>query len=557
MRQEVFETASQTQFDIVVVGGGITGAGAARDAARRGLRVALVEADDIASGTSSRSSKLVHGGLRYLEQYEFSLVFEAVSERKTLQDIAPHLVNPLGFMFPIFDHSRVGVNTLRAGLWLYDGLSMFRSPKLHESYSPKQAVEIEPLLSPKGLKGVPLYWDCATDDARLTLETVLDAKQAGAVILTHAKVTGLMHNDNGRVYGVRVRDQLPDGLGEVEIKATAVINATGPWTDKLRAMADEHGKLLAPTKGVHIVVPGDRLPIKYAVVINHPVDKRVLFAIPWGTETYIGTTDTYYEGDPAEVCADLADIDYLIDAANSYFPKAALQREDVTSTWAGLRPLISQEGASESSVSREHEIHISKDGLITIAGGKLTTYRRMGGEVVSKAMDMIKMTQGFADRPLEDPRTGREPLPGGVGWPEDDNAEAVAELVSQAAQGKLPEKTCLFMAERYGTRGVDIAAMAVTDQRMLEPLVDSRPEILALVDWAVTQELAETVTDVMERRTQLFFRDRDQGLGAVEKVAARMMELLGWTEARRVQEVIAYQAEVAMSRRWRDEIPVE
>ncbi|MED5371673.1 MAG: glycerol-3-phosphate dehydrogenase [Myxococcota bacterium] len=553
MRSELFSELESQAFDIVVVGGGITGCGAARDAARRGLKVAMIEADDIASGTSSRSSKLVHGGLRYLEQYEFSLVFEAVSERKTLQDIAPHLVNPMGFMFPIYDHSRVGVNTLRAGLWLYDGLSMFRSPKLHEAFSPKKALEVEPLLEGKGLKGVPLYWDCATDDARLTLETALDALEAGATIATHTRVTGLVHNESGRVCGVRVRDQLPGGGREYTVQTKAVINATGPWTDGLRAMADEHSKLLAPTKGVHIVVPASRLPIKYAVVLNHPVDKRVLFAIPWGTETYIGTTDTYFEGDPAEVCADLADIDYLLDASNSYFPTAALVRDDVIATWAGLRPLISQEGASESSVSREHEIHVSKDGLITIAGGKLTTYRRMGGEVVSKAMDLIKMTGGF-DQAIEDPRTGREPLPGAVGWPEDDDANTVAERIADKAQGKLSPETATFLAHRYGTRGVDIAALAVSHQALLEPMTDGRPEIMALVDWAVTQELALTVTDVLERRTQLFFRDVDQGLGAVDKVSKRMAELLGWDEQRRIQEVVDYQEEVARSRRWRSEI---
>ena len=548
-RDTRWQKLTSEHWDILIIGCGITGAGAARDAARRGLKVAALDMHDIAFGTSSRSSKLIHGGLRYLEQYEFSLVFEAVSERKTLQEIAPHLVNPLGFMFPIYDTSRVGVNTLRAGLWLYDGLSLFRSPKLHRTYSPAQATEAEPLLNGKGLKGAPLYYDCATDDARLTLETMLDAYENGAMVMTYAPVTGLLQDDGGRVCGVQVRDLIGGRTGEV--KARAVVNATGPWTDRTRGMGAGGRQLLSPTKGVHIVVPGDRLPLRWAVVCNHPEDKRVLFAIPWGEETYIGTTDTFYEGDPADVAAERSDVQYLLDAANAYFPKAALVPEDVICTWAGLRPLIREEGASESSVSREHEIVLGPDLLITIAGGKLTTYRRMGKEVVRKALDVIKLTSG--DTPhMRDPKTGRDPLPGAIGWPEDDDSSRVAAMILDKAPS-IGEKTAQFLADRYGTRGIDIAVKSGKDQRLLEPLLPGRPEILGLVDWAVEVELAERVTDVMTRRTQLFFRDRDQGLGAVEKVAERMAELLGWDDERRTQEVLTYQSDVGRSRAWQTE----
>lgn len=550
MRDQDWTRLEEDTFDVLIVGAGITGAGAARDAARRGLRVAVVDANDIAFGTSSRSSKLIHGGLRYLEQYEFSLVFEAVSERKTLQNIAPHLVNPLGFMFPIYASSRVGVNTLRAGLWLYDGLSLFRSPKLHQTLTPKEAVETEPLLESRGLKGVPLYYDCATDDARLTLETLLDARENGATIVTHAKVVGFERDDQGRIVGVRIQDQL--ARRQCSVSATTVVNATGPWTDRTRALGSGGPQLLAPTKGVHIVVPGARLGLRFAVVCNHPVDRRVLFAIPWGSETYIGTTDTYFEGDPADVAADREDVEYLLAAANAYFPKAALVPEDVICTWAGLRPLIRQDGASESSVSREHEIHISQDGLITIAGGKLTTFRRMGAEVVSKALQLMALTDQVPLH-VRDAKTGREPLPGAVGWPEDDNHEAVAAQISDVVSGQLDHDVCRHLGDRYGMRGLDIAALAAADQRLQARLVPERPEILALVDWAVTRELAQTVTDVMVRRTQLFFRDSDQGLGAADTVAERMGELLGWDDARRTKEVLGYQAEVARSRRWRSD----
>ena len=548
-RDERWEQLTSEHWDILVIGCGITGAGAARDAARRGLKVACVDMHDIAFGTSSRSSKLIHGGLRYLEQYEFSLVFEAVSERKTLQEIAPHLVNPLGFMFPIYTTSRVGVNTLRAGLWVYDGLSMFRSPKLHRTYSPSQATEAEPLLEGKGLKGAPLYYDCATDDARLTLETIIDAHAHGATVMTYTPVTGLLQDDSGHCNGARVRDLINGRTGEV--RAKAIINATGPWTDKTRGMGAGGRQLLSPTKGVHIVVPGDRLPLRWAVVCNHPVDKRVLFAIPWDTETYIGTTDTFYEGDPAEVAADRSDVEYLLDAANAYFPAAKLVPEDVISTWAGLRPLIREEGASESSVSREHEVVLGPDLLITIAGGKLTTYRRMGKEVVRKALEVIKLTTGELPH-MRDPKTGRDPLPGAVGWPEDDEATRVATTILDRAP-QLSETAARHLANRYGTRGIDIAEMCSKNQRLLEPLCKGRPEMLGLVDWAVKEELAERVEDVMTRRTQLYFRDRDQGLEAVEKVADRMAELLGWDADRRTKEVLRYKADVDRSRAWRTE----
>ena len=553
-REQTWKRVGEERYDLLIIGCGITGAGALRDAARRGLKVAVVEARDIAYGTSSRSSKLVHGGLRYLEQGELSLVFEAVSERKVLQNIAPHLVNPLGFLYPIYPQSPVRLETLRAGLWLYDGLSLFRSPKLHKTLSKKQLATVEPGLNQQGLKGAPLYYDCATDDARLTLETVIDAHAQGAAVLTWARVSGLLHDAQGRIDGVQVVDALSGSkLPPVEIRANAVINASGPWTDKVRGLGQGGRPLLKPTKGVHIVVHASRLPLRHAVVCNHPKDRRLLFCIPWGEQSYIGTTDTYYDGPPEEVCADLADVDYLLHVTNHYFPDAKLKHEDVICTWAGLRPLIAQGDASESSVSREHEIIVDADGLITIAGGKLTTFRRMGAEVVSKAMDLLAL-MGRVPQGVHDAHTGREPLPGAVGWPENDDAEAVARQITEASGGRVSAYVALYLAHRYGTRGLDIARYAVGDQRLLSPLVHGRPEILAIVDWAVQRELAQTVSDVMVRRTQLYFRDTNQGLDATEAVADRMAELLGWDEDRRNEEVLRYQDEVALSRRWRDEL---
>jgi len=547
-RERMLATLDET-FDLLIIGGGITGAGAARDAARRGLRVCLVDMSDLASGTSSRSSKLVHGGLRYLEQGEFSLVFEAVSERRVLMDIAPHLVNPLGFLFPVYKSSRRGVFTVNVGMWVYDGLSLFRSPRIHRNLGRKEVAAEVPALRQAELKGAPLYYDCATDDARLTLETALDAVEHGAVVLTYSMVAGLLRDSGGKVCGARVRDMLSGE--ERSVKAHAVINATGPWTDRTRAMGSGGAPRLRPTKGIHVVVDAERLGVQHAVVCFHPKDGRVLFAIPWGDRTYIGTTDTDFVDDPAQVAATSEDVDYLLDATNHYFPDTHLVRDDVISTWAGVRPLISAEGAGdESSVSREHEIFVDPDGLITIAGGKLTTYRRMGGEVVDRSLDLLRL-MGKAPDVLRPSQTEQEALPGAVGWPEDDDHAAVAVKVKAAGGGSLSDETAALLANTYGMRGLDVAELAAADQALAVRLTPERPEIMAQVVYAVKRELAQTARDVLIRRTQMFFRDRDQGLGAVERVAELMASLLGWTADRTTSEVLAYQEEVSRSRRWR------
>jgi glycerol-3-phosphate dehydrogenase len=535
--------------DLLVIGGGITGAGIARDAARRGLSTTLVEMRDLAFGTSSRSSKLVHGGLRYLEQYEFSLVFEAVSERRILMDIAPHLVNPLGFLFPVYKTSRRGLWMINAGMWLYDGLSLFRSPKLHRTLKPAEVAVEEPALGDKDLTGAPLYYDCATDDARLTLETALDAAKAGAAVVTHAKVTGFV-KDGARVAGVVVEDALTGQ--RVEVRAGAVVNATGPWTDRTLAMSSTQPALLRPTKGVHIVVPRKVLPVQNAVVAMHPKDGRVLFAIPWGDVSYVGTTDTDWTGDPAEVWATSDDVDYLLATCKAYFPRHPVARADVISTWAGLRPLMAPPaaGVAESKVSREHNIVVGQDGLVTIAGGKLTTYRRMSAEVVDTAINVLRLGKGVP-KDLRPSDTDKNPLPGAVGWPEDDDHGRVGKQVEQAGEGLVDAVTARYLADTYGTRGIDLARRVAKDPAQAERLVPGRPEIVGQVDWAVTEEFAAEVSDVMVRRTQLYYRDADQGLAAAPVVGRRMAALLGWDEARAATSVGRYAEEVALSRRWR------
>jgi glycerol-3-phosphate dehydrogenase len=554
-REEMWEQIPE-EADLVVIGGGINGAGIVRDAARRGLRAVLFEQNDVAYGTSSRSSKLIHGGLRYLETYEFSLVFESVSERRVVMDLAPHLVNPLAFLFPVYQGSRKSLRMISAGMWLYDGLALFRSPKRHRTLNPGEVAEEEPLLRQEGLQGAPVYFDCSTDDARLTLENIIDATQNGAVVVPRARVDALLKNEQGRVSGVVVKNARDGSLREV--CAHTVINATGPWTDEVLAMSGTRkGKLLRPTKGVHIVVEREKLPVEHAVVLFHPTDNRVMFALPWGERTYVGTTDTDYEGAPGDEHATLEDVDYLIAASNHYFPANQLQRDDVISTWAGLRPLVAPEPEvgemEESQVSREHQIIIGEDGLISIAGGKLTTYRKMAKECVDVAVNLLKLS-GKLPEDTHSGQTFKHPLPGAVGWPEDDDHARVAAELAEACDCDLSEAACRHLVDTYGMRALELAKLCAADPALIEPIVPGRVEIMAQVDFGVQEELATSVSDIMVRRTQVFFRDLEQGLGSVDKVATRMAHLIGWSDDEKQKSIDEYKAYVALSRRWKESL---
>ena len=551
-RSEMWERLGGT-VDVLVIGGGINGAGIARDAARRGLKVAVVEMNDLASGTSSRSSKLVHGGLRYLEHYEFSLVFEAVSERRILLDIAPHLVNPLGFLFPVYQGDRRSLTTIGAGMMLYDGLSLFRSPKRHRKLSSKKVAAEFPALRQEGLKGAQLYYDCSTDDARLTLETALQAVEVGAVVCSYAKCVELKKED-GRIVSATIEDTF---TGERKVVSAGVyVNATGPWTDSILEQAETPADqpLLRPTKGIHIAVAHSKLPIAHAVVHFHPGDGRILFSIPWGDLTYVGTTDTDWDGDLDSVYADRADVDYLLECMTHYYPEHPLDDDDVISTWAGLRPLVRPEAKpgvemDESSVSREHRIVVGEDGLVTIAGGKLTTYRLMSKEVVDTAVKVLRLSGKLEGR-LRDPRTDDDPLPGAVNWPADDDHDAVARSVKDVAGQAVSDETAALLASTYGMLSTRLARRVRKHPELAAPLVPGRPEILAQVQWGVEQELCATVTDALKQRTQLFYRDTDQGLGAIEATGQLMQTLLGWTDEQRQASEQDYRDEVAKSRAW-------
>ncbi|HVT39842.1 MAG TPA: glycerol-3-phosphate dehydrogenase/oxidase [Gemmatimonadaceae bacterium] len=369
-------------FDVLVIGGGINGAGIARDAALRGLKIALVERDDFASGTSSRSSRLVHGGVRYLEHGFLHLVFESSRERRILLRIAPHLVRPLEFTWPVYRRARIPRWKLVAGLWLYDLLALFRNVARHRPLSAPGVLAAEPGLRPDGLTGGATYFDAATDDARLTVSNVVDAARAGAVVLNHAEVTALLF-DGQRATGAAVRDRLNGE--EFEVRAGALVNATGPWTDTVSRMEDPRSRpAVLGTKGVHVAVPADRVANRGAVTLLSPVDGRVMFVLPAGRHTIIGTTDTPTTETPDQVRAARADVQYLLKSVNAYFPAAHLVPDDVVAAWAGIRPLIASGTAGDpAGASREHEVAAGPRGVISVTGGKLTTYRAMSAEVVS------------------------------------------------------------------------------------------------------------------------------------------------------------------------------
>lgn len=549
-RDAMWSRVGQDEVDVLVIGGGINGAGIARDAAARGLRVLLCEQNDLAFGTSSRSSKLVHGGLRYLEQGELGLVFESVNERGTLMKLAPHLVTPLGFLVPIYAGRRPGLATIRAGILLYEGLSLFRSPKPARSLSPAQAAEVAPGLSLEGLKGAPLYFDCGTDDARLTLETALDAAARGATIATWARIERLLPGAGGLVRGALVRDALGGGCREV--KAGVVVNATGPWTDRTLSMAAAGPRWLRPTKGVHLVVPRAKLPVEHCVACFHPDDNRYLFVIPWGDHTYVGTTDTDFTGSVEEVCASRDDVRYLLRAVHHYFPRREVGEGDVVSTWAGLRPLIDPgDDVTESAVSREEKIETSVDGVVTVAGGKLTTYRAMAEAVVDAAIEQLAL-RGAHHAELRAAGTEHAPLPGGRDFPGGGLSALEASLNEQAA-GAVSSETVALLASTYGTRAARVLDLVRADPSLAAPLSPGRPEIVAQVDYAIDAELAATLCDVEVRRTQLFYRAEDQGLAAMDAIASRFVAKLGWTDETRARETARYETEVALSRRWRTE----
>jgi glycerol-3-phosphate dehydrogenase len=544
-RQHNLERMAGERFDYIIVGGGITGAGIAREAAMRGRRVALIEKNDFAFGTSSRSSKLVHGGVRYLETYEFGLVFEASTERRRLRHMAPYMVLPLPFLLPIYKGAKNGFYKIMAGMWLYDVLSLFRNIKRHKMLRKNEVLKIFPALQPDGLQGAPRYYDCGVDDARLTLVSLISAHQHGAVIANYAQATGLL-KDGGKVCGAVVKDVLTGQ--EITVRGAVVISALGPWTDNVLKMDDPNAhSLMRPTKGVHILVKRSRLGSDHALGYFSPRDNRLMFLIPWREFSIIGTTDTDYRSDLDAVYADNDDIEYILDAINVQFPGVNLSRADIISTYAGVRPLVAAEGknVSESAVSREHKIWETPSGLLCIAGGKLTTYRSMAKQLIDVAERKLARLTGQPK--ATDPHSEREALMGG----EPGMQEELKTRAEATWETRLPADVINHLLLSYGSAFDKVTALLNDKPGMAERVAPGLPYIKAEVLHAVRNEMAISLTDVMSRRLHLLMEEDNQGLDQVDTVAALMAQETGWTAAQQAQQAEDYRQEVARTRAYR------
>ena len=521
-RDDALRRLVDEDFDVLVIGGGITGAGVALDAASRGLRTALVEKGDFASGTSSKSSKMVHGGIRYLQQREFRLVYENLTERQRLLSNAPHLVAPLPFLIPLFGRdgviSKTVARSYSSALWMYDLTGGLRIGERHREVHKDEALAHLPTLNTDHLVAGFLYFDARADDARLTLALLRTAAfEYGAAVVNYAPVTRLTTGGDGATDGAIVR---PSGgeTEEFQIRARVVVNATGVWADAIRALdegADPHA--IRPAKGVHITVPADRLPCDIAAVIPVPKDKRSIFVVSWpGTDlVYVGTTDTDYTGPLDDPACTPEDVDYLLEAANN-FTTSHLTRADVTGIWAGLRPLLSRptkgQHVSErtSDLSRRHTVRVSAHGVVTVTGGKLTTYRKMAQDTVDAVVNRLG----------ESPRRRRcitksLPLIGATTKTRD----PVALAQPQAR-----------LLSRYGTESAAVLAVADGRPELLEPAVAGLPYTGAELVYAAREEMAQTLDDVLSRRTRATIQRAQASMDAAAAVAALIAPDMGWDE---------------------------
>jgi glycerol-3-phosphate dehydrogenase len=516
-------------FDIVVIGGGVTGAGIALDAATRGLTVALVEQRDLAAGTSSRSSKLIHGGLRYLEQLDFSLVREALRERSLiLEDLAPHLVQPVSFLYPL-QHRGWERLYVGAGVTLYDTLGGRQHPGLprHQHLSRRGAMAMAPSLRRDAMVGAIRYWDAQVDDARHTMEIARTAASYGAAVLTSARVTGLLR-EGERVVGATVRDQ--ERGEDLAVRGRQVINATGVWADQIQEMAGRGRIRVRASKGIHLVVPKDRIHSDTGLILR--TDRSVLFVIPWGRHWLVGTTDTDWDLDLAHPAASATDIQYLLDRVNTVL-RTPLTHADVEGVFAGLRPLLHGESEATSKLSREHAVGQTVAGLLTIAGGKYTTYRVMAEDAVDAAARNL---------PQRVPRsvTARTPLVGAHGfhalW---NRRRRLAEEVG------LHVSRLEHLLNRYGAMVTELLDLLADRPDLGERIAGAEDYLRVEAVYAASHEGALHLDDLLTRRTRISIETFDRGVAASRDVAPLMGEVLGWDDDALAREIEHYEARVA------------
>lgn len=529
-RKNTLEKLASENFDLVVIGGGITGAGIALDAGSRGLKVALIEKNDFASGTSSKSTKLIHGGLRYLKQFDFWLVKEVGSERAIVHKLAPHLVLPEKMLLPLIENGSYGKWLTSIGLKVYDILAQVTGDDKRKMLEKKEALKLEPLLPKKILNGAGYYAEYRTDDARLTLENIKTSLQFAVIPINYVAVEDFCYTDD-KVTGVNVKDSLTHL--EFAINAKHVISAAGPWVDELRGINNsKKGKRLHLTKGVHLVFPYEKLPVKQSVYFDIP-DGRMMFAIPRGKITYVGTTDTNYTEDKDHVKTDLADAMYLISAVNNMFPSITLSMEDIVSSWAGLRPLIHEEGKSASELSRKDEIFTSATGLISIAGGKLTGYRKMAERVVDK---VVKLLEEEEDIELKKCYTDKIPLCGN----EFKKFKHVKKYIEEIALRLQPEGfetyNAWYLVTNYGKQTETILE---TYAQLNDP--DKKVRLAkAELKFGIDFEMVQTPMDFFIRRTGRLYFD-------IESIRYLLMPILAEFKAifdLKDTQILAYKTEL-------------
>lgn len=527
-RQEAVKALGASTFDLLVIGGGITGAGIALDAASRGYSVALVEKDDFASGTSSRSTKLIHGGLRYLKQFEIALVREVGRERAIVHGLAPHLVTAEKMLLPLIKGGTYGKIATSVGLMVYDVLAGVESVDQRVMLSKEETLAQEPLLDKKRLEGGGLYAEYRTDDARLTIEVIKTASYHGAVSSNYMEAKEFLYDKKGKVAGAKCHDHLLDKT--LDIKAKYVVSAAGPWVDDVRHVNDKKAsKRLHLTKGVHLVVPFNKLPVKQAIYFDVP-DGRMIFAIPRQEVTYIGTTDTDYHGDINHVMTEAADAKYLIEAVNNMFPEITLKIADIVSSWAGLRPLIHKEGKSASELSRKDELFESESHLISIAGGKLTGYRKMAEKVVDLLEKRYIKANGGKKHQCT---THKIPLANGGLQKAKDVKKYQKELYQRMANTALKKRHIRYLVSNYG-RQTDIVLakfMEITPSSKVEEQL-----IEAELWYCMNHEAVFTAMDFFSRRTGRLYFDIQSIEYLKSTVITVMQEALHWSEERVLEE---------------------
>lgn len=534
-REDALDAMESEVLDVLVVGGGVVGAGAALDAVTRGLTVGLVEARDVASGTSSRSSKLMHGGLRYLEMLDFRLVAEALKERGlNLERLAPHLVKKVPFLYPLthrgWERFYVG-----SGVALYDAMSKASgygsSVPLHKHLTRRGARKLVPSLKKDALVGALRYYDAQVDDARHTMFLARTAAAYGAHVATRARVVDLV-KEGERVVGAHVRD-LETGR-ELTVRARQVVNATGVWTDDTQQMAGERGLFhVRASKGIHLVVPRDRLRSETGMILR--TEKSVLFVIPWGRHWIIGTTDTAWSLSKDHPAASESDIDYLLDHVNEVL-ETPLTRADVQGVYAGLRPLLEGESEATSKLSREHAVGHPAPGLVVVAGGKYTTYRVMAKDAIDEAVHGLEVQ---LDRKVPECVTEDVPLLGAEGYEALWNTRHLLARTSG-----LHEVRVEHLLNRYGSLVHEVLELVKQDPSLGEPLTGANDYLRAEVVYAASHEGARHVDDVLTRRTRVSIEEFDRGLGVVEEVADLMAGVLGWDGSQRDREVEHYRSRV-------------